>query len=331
MTDRSKQPPFVSVIIPTFNRKDSLLRTLEILGRQTYPAEMFEVIVVDDGGTDGTKDVKAQPFPFTLHYVRQTNQGAAVARNTGAHLAQGEVLVFLDDDITVVPEFVGSLACEFSADQRIVVVGSLKPPLREGGNTFRALYAVLLASDERREIDFAACLSAILAVRREDFYRIGKMQDVAGDPRTAWGDVDFGYRAHQLGFSFRRSLDAIGYHDDRAIENLETYCRVQERASMSAVLLFQKYPPLQASIPMFRDKGPIAWRADRPALIARKLARQIVSSPPVLCAVEKLVRALEAHYRSPGVLARLYRSIIGAYMYKGFRQGLQELKAGRSG
>jgi len=49
--------PHVSVIIPTYNRKDSLLRTLDSLSRQTYPAECFEVIVVDDGGCDGTEVV----------------------------------------------------------------------------------------------------------------------------------------------------------------------------------------------------------------------------------------------------------------------------------
>lgn len=320
--------PLVSIIIPTYNRKESLRRTLSSLEQQSGSAEQFEVIVVDDGGTDGTAEVTAQPFPFFLRYVRQANQGAATARNTGADLAQGQILVFLDDDITVVPEFVGSLASEFPAGERIVVVGSLKPPLPEGGNTFRALYAVLTASDERREIDFASCLSGILAVRRKDFHRIGKMQDVAGDPRTAWGDVDFGYRAHQLGFGFRRSLDAIGYHDDRAIEDLETYCRVQERASISAVMLFQKYPPLQTSIPMFRDKGPIAWRRDPPGLIVRKLARQVASSQLMTWMMEASVPLLERRAPASRLLVLLYRWIISGYIYRGYRRGLRDLSGG---
>ena len=71
--------PEISVIIPTYNRKASILRTLESLGQQTLAADCFEVVVVDDGGSDGTDALAQLTYPFRILYVRQTNQGSAAA------------------------------------------------------------------------------------------------------------------------------------------------------------------------------------------------------------------------------------------------------------
>lgn len=317
--------PFVSVIIPTYNRKESLLRTLDSLARQTYPAERFEVIVVDDGGSDGTEMIAQQSFPFALCYIRQQNQGAATARNRGAAEARGEILIFLDDDITVAPQFISAFQSELAHAAPTVAVGALRPPAWPDKRVFRDVYAQRTATRADPDIGFTDCLSGIFAVKREDFYRIGAMQDVAGDGRTAWGDVDFGYRAHRLGYRFRRALDAIGYHDDRAIHDLTTYCRVQERASQQAVQLFRKYPDLQFHIPMFRDKGPIAWRQDPPSLILRKLARQVASSRPAMRAMEYSVPILERYAPESMLLTLLYRWIVSGYIFRGYRDGLREL------
>ncbi len=324
MTSQPETLPFVSVIIPTYNRKDSLLCTLDSLSQQTYPAEHFEVIVVDDGGSDGTEIIAQRCFPFALRYVRQQNQGAAMARNRGAAKAQGEILIFLDDDITVAPKFISAFQVELAHAAPTVAVGALRPPAWPDNRVFRDLYAGITATGDEPDIGFADCLSGIFAVKREDFHRIGAMQDVAGDGRTAWGDVDFGYRAHRLGYRFCRAVDAIGYHDDRAIHDLTTYCRVQERASQQAVLLFHKYPDLQVHIPMFRDKGPIVWRQDLPPLILRKLARQVASSRPAMRAMEHSVPILERYAPKSRLLVLLYRWIISGYIYRGYRDGLRE-------
>lgn len=330
MSAKTGSHPHVSVVIPTYNRKESLLRTLASLSRQTYPAEQFEVILVDDGGSDGTEGVTELRYPFRLRYVRQANQGAAAARNRGALEASGDVLIFLDDDISVDPQFVDSFQAELGHDWPIVAVGTLRPPRWQDQSTFRDLYARLTATAGDPDIAFTDCLSGVLAVKGEHFRQIGGMQDVAGDSRTAWGDVDFGYRAHCLGFHFRRALKAVGYHDDQAIRDLQTYCRVQENASRQAVRLFQKYPELRACIPMFRDKDPIAWRQDPPALILRKLARQVISLPPALRVMEGLARTLETRCPSSAILKRLYRWIVSAYIYRGFREGLQGACDGRA-
>lgn len=317
----------VSIIIPTFNRKESLLRTLDSLSHQTYPAEHFEVIVVDDGGSDGTEAIAQYPYPYRLRYVRQANQGAAAARNSGAAKAQGKILIFLDDDITVVPQFISNFHAELVHAAATIGVGTLQPPAWPDKRVFRDLYSQKIAANLQGDIYFTDCLSGILAVRREDFFQIGGMEDVAGDGRTAWGDVDFGYRAHRLGFRFRRALGAIGYHDDRASQDLATYCRVLEKASQQAVQLFQKYPDLQPYLPMFRDKNPIKWGQDSPRLILRKLMRRIISSGPLMWLMEKSVEPLEHCAPKSPLLWTLYRQISSGYIYRGYHRGLQMISA----
>ena len=75
---------------------------------------------------------------------------------------------------------------------------------------------------------------------------------------------------------------------------------------------------------MMYDKTPLAWGQDSPLLIARKLARYLGSSQPVLGSTEKLVSMLEQHYPSPVVLRRLYGWLQGAYMFQSYREGLRE-------
>lgn len=93
---------FVSVIIPTFNAKKRLSLLLESLEKQSV--KNFEVIVVDDGSTDGTKRVVAEwmkrfPVPLRYYYLNHTDIfGAGIARNYGSKHAQGRIFLFLDQD-----------------------------------------------------------------------------------------------------------------------------------------------------------------------------------------------------------------------------------------
>ena len=87
--------PLISIVICTYNRAHFLPLALESVFAQSYQA--IEVIVVDDGSTDNTSSLMKR-YEGKVHYSRQNNQGVAVARNTGLHLAQGEFIAFHDDD-----------------------------------------------------------------------------------------------------------------------------------------------------------------------------------------------------------------------------------------
>jgi glycosyltransferase involved in cell wall biosynthesis len=90
----------ISVIIPAFNRADLISETLDSVFRQTMPP--YEVIVVDDGSTDGTPDV-VESYGSAVRLMRQENQGAGAARNHGVSVASGEYIHFMDSDDLISP------------------------------------------------------------------------------------------------------------------------------------------------------------------------------------------------------------------------------------
>jgi glycosyltransferase involved in cell wall biosynthesis len=146
--------PVVSIIIPTFNRAEYVGQTVRSVFGQTFAG--YEVIVVDDGSTDNTKEVllsfKGEPN-FRYHY--QQNSGRSTARNQGFTLAQGDFILFLDSDDLLFPDALAQLYGTAQSSGAGMVVGQvqfsneqmeklwlLKPGLetpREGGLTYQSL------------------------------------------------------------------------------------------------------------------------------------------------------------------------------------------------
>ena len=318
-----------SVVIPTYNRIDSLRRLLESLDRQTLKPECYEVIVVDDGSIYDPGEVTNQPYRFALTYLRQENRGATIARNFGAQQTRGEVLVFIDDDIAVTEKTLEALVEACSGDRKVVAVGKLIACNINMASSFTKL--AVEEENKRGNIDlitnkpinFVACNTQLLAVKRTDFIELGMLQDPTGGWPN-WDDVDFGYRAHLAGFQLVRVAGAVGEHWDYSLSSLNSATQRWYRASKSAVRLFQRYPGLKQSIPMFVDMTPIKWREDPPRLIVRKCLRKMISSKTMLALMERFVVLLDQNYSSPTVLRPLYRWIEGAYKYQGYQQGLRE-------
>lgn len=112
---RSTPPPeipFVSVIVPTYNRAHLLPRALRSVTHQTF--SHFELIVVDDGSTDNTREVVEQVGDPRVRYIRlPANQGVAAARNRGMRAARGELIAFLDSDDEWMPQKLSSQVALF--------------------------------------------------------------------------------------------------------------------------------------------------------------------------------------------------------------------------
>lgn len=111
--------PKVSICIPTFNRKDYLLETLESVLAQTYPD--YEIVIVDDGSTDGTGDM-IRNNNYAVRYYWQQNSGDAAARNKLIELAKGRYITFIDSDDLLLPDAVERMAKVTEAEKEPVVV-----------------------------------------------------------------------------------------------------------------------------------------------------------------------------------------------------------------
>lgn len=120
----------ISVVIPTRNRAALLQNALDSLTRQTVSDDVFEVIVVDNGSTDGTADT-VRGFTTRLpglRCVHESEPGLHAGRHRGVHEAQGEVLVFADDDIEALPSWLSAIEEAFT-DTEVVLVGGNNLPL----------------------------------------------------------------------------------------------------------------------------------------------------------------------------------------------------------
>lgn len=136
----------ISVVIPTFNRKHVLGRAIKSVGNQTRPPD--EIIVVDDGSTDGTRNWLSNSFPL-VKYIYQENKGVSSARNRGVKASKGSWVSFLDSDDEWMPtkleqqenSIIDNPEIEFCHTNEIwirngVRVNQMKKHQKYGGNIF---------------------------------------------------------------------------------------------------------------------------------------------------------------------------------------------------
>lgn len=197
--------PIVSVVIPTYGRRASLERLLEALDHQARPSGDFEVIVVDDGSVDGTREWLAAYRPgFALRVLTQTHAGPGAARNRGVAAARSDLVVFFDDD--VVPD-ADALEAHIEAHRGrpdTVVIGPMLPPSRWRRPAWIRWEEDRLL-EQYRALDAGAypCtprqfFTANASIERSVFLAAGGF-DVTFDRAE---DVELGYRLRSRGASF---------------------------------------------------------------------------------------------------------------------------------
>jgi serine acetyltransferase/GT2 family glycosyltransferase len=211
----SPSTPEISVVIATYNRTASVARLLALLAEQTCPVGCFEVIVVDDGSAPPAAPVlEALALPFPLVVVSQANGGPAVARHAGIVRARGEILVILDDDMRVAPEFLAAHRAGHPPDTRRVVLGAVRAPR---GRTLRLFERLQLARMDHlaraakrgtppRGMDL---YTGNVSLRRADYFAVGGF-DLS---LRLSEDAELGLRLEQAGVAFVTSEDALAVHD----------------------------------------------------------------------------------------------------------------------
>jgi GT2 family glycosyltransferase len=182
----------VSVIIPVFNGDRTLRDCLEAVCRSTY--RNVEVLVVDDHSTDGSPDVVRQ-FPCRLIQMEQ-NRGAAAARNRGAGLARGDLLVFLDADIVIEPDTLEKMVSVLCSRPDVsALFGSYQKDTIP--TNFLSAYKNLLHhyTHQTSRTDAATFCGGFGAVRRDAFLQCRGFDE----SRRSLEDIEFGYRLHRAG------------------------------------------------------------------------------------------------------------------------------------
>lgn len=249
----------LSVIIPTFNRKNTLKECINALIRQDFPKTDFEIIIVDDGSRDETADLagKFSRDYSNIHYYHQLNQGQGIARNLGISKACGKIIVFIGDDMIAAPSFLTE-HMRFHLrypEENSAVLGyttwhpklQITPFMRwlENGSSILGKFGGHQFAYEK--------LKGKLLADYNFFYTINislkksLLEKQKFDPAFAgygWEDIELGYRLfRQEGLKIYYNPDAMGYHDHLIAEN--SLAERMKQVGRSAVIFDRKYPELK--------------------------------------------------------------------------------------
>ncbi len=300
-------PPEVSVVVPTFNRRDVLPEVLAALDSQVG-APPFEVVVVDDGSSDGTAELLeryaavSRNVPF--RFLRQDNRGPAAARNAGVEVAAAPWVAFLGDDTVPAP---GWLAAHRDAHRRggddplQAVIGytgwhsrmRLNPFLRyinEYGLQFG--YALITDPDD---VPFNFFYTSNLSLSRE-LLRAEPFD--LRFPYPAWEDIEVAYRMKKKrGLRLTYESRATVAHDHPT--DLSRFAQRQEKAGFCGVVFYRLHPELGPFVGVGPDGPPPVPPEGR----QRRL--------------ERLVRALQ---KFPVSLPRIWEEVLRFHYVKGLHR-----------
>jgi glycosyltransferase involved in cell wall biosynthesis len=208
----------ISVIIPTYNRSESLRKTLQSLEVISVSSEItWELIIVDNNSADQTKKViqeTRQKQNLPLRYIFEAKQGVSHARNAGIEAANGEILAFTDDDCIVDRDWLLLLHQEFSADAALYGVGGRVElyDSRDKTVTIRP-FRERIAFNGIDQL-FYLIAGCNMAFRREVFDIVGRFDpDFSGTGGLVADDTDFIYRVFRHGFKIVYSPEVLIYHN----------------------------------------------------------------------------------------------------------------------
>lgn len=207
--------PAISVVVPTHQRRASLARLLYSLRDQSIPRTEFEIVVVDDGSTDGTREwLSAVAGGLVTRVVLQGHHGPAEARNRGIAEAMAEIVLFLDDDVVADPELLSTHLAVHRIHPDTVVIGPMLPPrgwrpppwIRWEANQLLAQYRAILAG-------VYPCTSRQFFTANASVPRARLMQAGGFDAAFARAeDVELGYRLRDIGMRFAFEPEARVWH-----------------------------------------------------------------------------------------------------------------------
>lgn len=238
-----KPLPFVSVIVPVLNGMPTVQALLEGLRSQDYPADRWELIVVDNGSTDGTLEVLQQESEINsrMRVLHEQRKGPSAARNAGIEASRGEILAFIDSDCIPGPSWLRELVSAFE-DRTVWAAGGL---LKSAAPTtlteaFAARQEILNQEDFFKERPYKPpfLLTANFAVRRAVFKRVGLFDETL----RVGEDADFCWRILDAGGKLALVRKALVAHRHRS--NLRSFARQMFLYGVGSATTFARHREL---------------------------------------------------------------------------------------
>jgi glycosyltransferase involved in cell wall biosynthesis len=236
---------FFSIVIPTYNRLPILQKCLNALEFQTLDPQIvtdYEIVVVDDGSTDGTIEwlnISTTQLSHVKVY-EQAHQGAAAARNLGVERAQGDTIIFIDSDLVVTSTFLQSHADQLLEGQQML------------GNDKLFTYGAVIntanfedpTSESYKIMDFSNAYFATgnVAIARHWLIKAGLFD--LGFSLYGWEDLELGVRLKNLGIKMIKCPAAAGYHWHPAfsLDRIPRMIEQEIERGKMGVVFYQKHP-----------------------------------------------------------------------------------------
>ncbi|MBI5789559.1 MAG: glycosyltransferase [Candidatus Schekmanbacteria bacterium] len=226
----------LSIIVPAYNAEKTIRQCLNALVAQAYPADLYEIIVVDDGSRDRTKAIVQE---YAVRYIRQENQGPAAARNKGANAARGEIILFTDSDCVPDTDWINQMLIPFEKPEIVAVKGAYKTRqksivARFAQIEFEERFEML---EKAESIDMVDTYSA--GFRKELFLKIGGFD--TSFPEANNEDTELSYRISNLGYKMAFNSQAKVYHLNHP-DSIRKYARLKFWRGYWRMVVYKKFP-----------------------------------------------------------------------------------------
>tara|TARA_Y100001968_G_scaffold297513_1_gene306634 strand:+ start:28145 stop:29077 length:933 start_codon:yes stop_codon:yes gene_type:complete len=238
---------FISVIIPTYNRKLILAKCLKALENQiTTPLiNGYEIVIVDDGSTDGTQDwLKSNKVELPhVRLFEQEHGGPAQARNVGIENSSGDIIIFIDSDLVVTESFL------------ISHLEALTKSWKNKRNRFCFTYGAVINTSnfisptsephKIQDLSWAYFATGNVGIDRETLLKAGLFD--TSFHLYGWEDLELGERLRKMGVELIKCPKAVGYHWHPALslEQIPDLIRVERERAKMGLVFYRKHPTLR--------------------------------------------------------------------------------------
>jgi len=225
----------------TYNRKKLLERALEALFAQRFPKDQYEIVLIDDGSTDGTGEyVKSLDPPCPLTYVHQQNSGLAKGRNQGIRHANGQIVLFIDDDIVASPNLLAEHVKTHERHMDHVVRGWV--------NHIHDLENITGPQFNMQDISTAFFWTSNVSASRKHLLQAGMFDEDFLE--YGWEDLELGMRLKALGLGMKYNKKAIVYHIKPrwTPDDVRRLCKQTQSKARTAVIFVDKHPTLRVKL-----------------------------------------------------------------------------------